>query len=218
MAMDQLSGDEKEYLRWLDSWVTDPKYQHAFWWRRLDPSVREPITADMITDLDERYQAEKAIAMAKSAGSFRGKPSLIFSELAARARSEHPIRTFVIVPVRRTALTMIRMADYLDAFLLKATGCAPSITSKFLIHGVWVLILVLSLIGFVHTVLSRARTMLLAAMILGRIALPIYSGIATEPRYLIQALPCCFVFAAIGLLTVRYLKPGRFIRAEINPV
>jgi 4-amino-4-deoxy-L-arabinose transferase-like glycosyltransferase len=215
MAMDQLLGDEKDYLNWLDTWVDDPKYQHIFWWHRLDPAIHEPITAEMIADRDERCQAQIAIAMAKSAGSYRGKPSLIFSELAAQARRERPVQTFVIVPIRRTALSMIRMPNYIDAFLLNSTGNLPAAKIKFLFYCAWIFFLLLLLVGLVHCLLNRSQTLLLVAMVVGRIALPFYSGIATEPRYMIQALPCCLVFAAVGLLTVRHSKYKQFARAEI---
>lgn len=64
----------------------------------------------------------------------------------------------------------------------------------------WPAVLALALVGLV-TGLRRRRdaTLLLAAVVVGRSVLPLTIGIACESRYVAEALPACYLLAALGL-------------------
>src|SRR5262249_45882613 len=93
---------ERAYVRWLDTWVDDVSQLAPYWWYRSDPASPSYFPPDKVIDPQERALAESALAEARAARSFNIEPvRKTFSELSAKARSERPLRTFVMVPFRR---------------------------------------------------------------------------------------------------------------------
>ena len=70
----------------------------------------------------------------------------------------------------------------------------------FAIQGLWVLLLGFSLLGVVQAIrLKRYTVLLLVAVLIGRMLLPLISGLGADPRLLVEVLPFLYVLAAFGL-------------------
>jgi hypothetical protein len=184
------------YVQWLDTWLVDPRHQYDYWWHVLDQNGPHHFPDAAMPD-SERERAEAALGLARAQGSFDGAPAAAFSALAREAREARPFTTRVLTPLRRMILTWLRLPSCVRNERLKVAG-----------YGLWAIILLAMVAGLV--VATRERRVLFLvplALIAGRSALPLLSGIANEPRYVIEALPACFLFAA--LLYVRARAPTR---------
>jgi len=206
---------ENGYIAWLGTWVDDTTFQQPYWWNVLKPIGPERFPSRQIPDDRERRRAMDAIALARRAKSFDGLPSRQFMALANEAKRRRPWQTEFMVPLRRTVMTWIRLPDYMpvQAFAvlpLHAPVWAASVPPKEMqaglldvLHGVWKLLLICMLLGSLCSLfLARKGVAILFALILGRSLLPFVSGIGTEPRYLLEALPACFILMALGLILV----------------
>jgi hypothetical protein len=70
----------------------------------------------------------------------------------------------------------------------------------FSLQGLWLLLLGFSLLGVVQAIrLKRYIVLLLVAVIIGRMLLPLISGLGADPRLLVEILPFLYVLAAFGL-------------------
>jgi len=100
------------------------------------------------------------------------------------------------VPIRRTVMTWVRMPTYIQKTPLKIAG-----------YIFWALLSTLAVVG--ATVSIRRKNYLLSALLVGlvvsRLVLPFLSALAAEPRYMIEALPACFLLAGIAITG----RPGR---------
>jgi hypothetical protein len=180
------------YVSWLSTWVDDPKYLDLFWWDALDPASPHELPVGKMPN-DERQQAEVALALAKAQGSYAGQPEQVFSALAVRARHERPLKTMIIVPARRMAMTWVRVPATIKNSTLKLAA-----------YLFWIIFLGAVIVGLLTAPwLRNSALAILMMQVLGRAGLPLVSSLASEPRYLIEALPACFVFAAIGFSWVR---------------
>jgi hypothetical protein len=176
------------YARWLTTWLDDPKYLDPFWWNALDPATPSDLPVGKIPE-DERKQAEAALVMAKAQGSYDGQPARVFSELAEKARHERPLKTFIVVPARRMIMAWFRMPAIINSSVLKPAA-----------YIFWLSLLGTVMVGLVTTRGLRNSVLLILLMqVLGRSVLPLLSSLAAEPRYMIEALPACFILAAVGL-------------------
>lgn len=173
---------ERAYVRWLDTWVDDVSQLAPYWWYRSDPASPSYFPPDKVIDPQERALAESALAEARAARSFNIEPvRKAFDELSAKARSERPFRTFIIVPLRRLASTWVNLAAY-------AKSSAARI--------VWVLLLLAASAGAGWGIRHRFDlSLLLLATVIGRSAPPAAFAIAVEPRIVVEALPAVFTFA-----------------------
>src|SRR5262249_31403354 len=130
----------------------------------------------------ERALAESALAEARAARSFNIEPvRKAFDELSAKARSERPFRTFIIVPLRRLASTWVNLAAY-------AKSSAARI--------VWVLLLLAAsaAAGWGRAVRSALGPLFRAPVTAGPPP-PASFAAAVEPRIVVEALPAVFTFA-----------------------
>jgi hypothetical protein len=173
--------------------MDDPKYLPEFWWSALDPKSRTDFPTGKI-DESERLSAETALREAKQNGSFDGVPERVFAELAQKAGQAHPFKTFIAVPVRRSFLAWLRMPSYLNIRWQKIGA-----------YAFWIAFLVLTVVGLASAPRAPRLLMLLLPQLLGRAVLPFLSSLAIEPRYVLEALPVCFIFAAIGISNMESL-------------
>lgn len=161
------------YVEWLGTWAVRMQ-DEAMAWHQREHAVFSP---DDIGDSADCARAQAAV----------GKPGAdaVFAELTAKARRERPFRTFIVVPLRRLVNVWVHVA-------VDFGGTVPAIA--------WPGILALALVGLI-TGLRRRRdaTLLLAAVVVGRSVLPLTIGIACESRYVAEALPACYLLAALGL-------------------
>jgi 4-amino-4-deoxy-L-arabinose transferase-like glycosyltransferase len=177
------------YTKWLDTWLDDPKDFDTYWWRAIKKESTHEIPKDKMPDV-ERIKAESALFLAKQQGTFEGQPAEDFLALANEAKQVRPFKTIIITRVRRTVMTWIRMPTYIEQYYL-----------KILAYPFWLILLLLTTLGSISIRKNRSYLFLiLYAVILGRLALPLISSLAIEPRYMLEALPVCFIFASIGAL------------------
>ncbi len=170
------------YPRWLSTWLDDPQLLHLYWW---NPIKIEEFSASKIPD-DERERAERAIRQAQAQLSLNGQPSEEFFALAAKANVERPVRTRVFVPVRRMLMTVLRVPSSVSDGLW-----------KILVYLYWFTLIGCLMIGAMRGLRRRNFIVLLPlALIIGRLVLPLVSALGSEPRYLFEALPSCFILAA----------------------
>lgn len=115
-------------------------------------------------------------------------PDSYYVGLEEQARRDHLIRSLVVVPAKRLFLTWYKVPSYLPPTYERPT------------RALWPAFLIFALVGIGASLQSRHWLLMLPlAVIVGRSSLPLLSAIGSEPRYMFEALPSCFVFAAIGL-------------------
>src|SRR4029077_5060083 len=79
-----------------------------------------------------------------------------------------------------------------------------STSGKRITYVFWIGFLGLGIVGLWAALTWPKRVIWIPIMmVLGRAALPLLSFLATEPRYMLEALPACFIPGALGL---GYLK------------
>lgn len=139
------------YVRWLDTWLDDPKYIQDYWWHKTET------------------------------------PGVDYQALADASRAAHPLRVYLLVPLKRTIMTVLRLPTYVGDRSLKLVA-----------YFFWAALLILSLIGAVRLRKHPARLLLLA-LILGRFVLPLLTALAAEPRYIVEVLPVVCFLSASGL-------------------
>jgi hypothetical protein len=70
----------------------------------------------------------------------------------------------------------------------------------FALQGLWLLLLGFSLLGVVQAIrLKRYVVLLAVAVIIGRMLLPLISGLGADPRLLVEILPLLYVLTAFGI-------------------
>jgi Dolichyl-phosphate-mannose-protein mannosyltransferase len=173
---------DRSYVRWLNTWVDDASQLAPYWWYSTEASSPAYFPADKVIDPEERKRAEAALAEGRKSGSFNVDPvKQTFDELTAKARSERPFRTFVVVPLRRLASTWINLAGY-----------AKSAAAR----SAWITLLLAALVGAGWGLRHRFNVaLLLLAAVAGRSMLPLVFAIGVEPRFVVEALPAVFIFA-----------------------
>lgn len=179
---DIAAQSREAYPRWLSTWLDDPQLLHLYWWNPIEIKEFPP---SKIPD-DERERAEQAIRQAQAQLSLNGQPSQEFDALAAKARSERPVRTIILVPLRRALMTVLRVPSSVSDGLW-----------KILVYLYWLALIGCLMVGAIRGLRRRNFIVLIPlALIIGRLALPIASALGSEPRYLLEALPSCFILAA----------------------
>jgi len=186
------------YVKWLGTWVDDPRYQQEFWWGVWERGKAIEFPVEKLT-ADQVSSADKALKIAGAQGSFEGEPDRIFAELADSARQTDPFRVMLWLPVKRTAMAWLRMPGYLG-----------NVRFKYAAYGFWLPFLILSAVGMVALIRdNRPALLILGAWVAGRAVLPIISVLAIEPRYQVEALPAGFIFTSILIISI-----GRVINIE----
>ncbi len=183
---------ESPYVAWLGTWVDDLRFMAPYHWYVRQPSSPVGFPSDRVLDADERARADAALGEARRAGSF-DVPAVraTFTELTAEARRKRPLRTFVLVPLRRVASTWYNLAA--------AYSRSPWV------RGAWLGFLGIALAGAAWARKRRTDLVLLfGAVVVGRSVLPFAIGIGVEPRYVAEALPACFLFASLLIDAFRH--------------
>jgi hypothetical protein len=176
------------YVDWLDTWADDPIYLDRYWWNALNSTYPPEFPAGKLAG-DEKQRAENALVLARTQRSFSGEPMQVFAELAEKAKHDRPWRSTVIVPARRLVMTWVRMP-----FSIESTS------GKRITYVFWIGFLGLGIIGlWVALTWPKRVVWIPIMMVVGRAALPLLSFLATEPRYMLEALPACFILGALGL-------------------
>ena len=200
------------YVVWLGTWVDDTRFHKPLWWDILKPDHDIRFPATRIPDAFERENAVRGVQLARKHKMFAGAASQQFFVLAAQARQRDPLRVRVIVPLKRTAMTWLRMADYTPISAVRGFARDPQkphnprAHEQFFITLItysWYVLLGFALLGMARSLYEKRWLCApLWALIIGRSLLPFISGIGTEPRYMIEALPAVFIFAALGATAI----------------
>lgn len=182
------------YVKWLGTWVDDPRYQQDYWWRVWDRGKAISFPADKLT-AEQAEAAGRALQIAGAQGSFEGEPDRILNEAYRLALRNDPLKIAVLLPVKRTVMAWLRMPGYLENALM-----------KYVAYAFWLPFLVLSALGLAVSFRENKTAFLfLGAWVAGRTVLPIISVLAIEPRYQIEALPACFIASAFAAISI--IKP-----------
>ena len=176
------------YVKWLATWMDDPKYQQDYWWGAWDKGKTVSFPPYKLS-LSERSVADQALSMAKAQGSFEGEPNWIFDNLTASAREQRPIKVFFVLPIRRTVMAWLRMPAYLEF--------TPAKVVFYLFWGAFLLLVSAGLM--ISAIKYKIALSVLFAWIAGRTLLPLISVLAIEPRYQIEAIPACIILASIAI-------------------
>lgn len=179
------------YVKWLGTWVDNPRYQQDFWWGIWERGKVIEFPTDKLSD-QQISAAGRALKIAGDQGSFEGEPDMIFTELTDKARRSEPFKVFIWLPLKRTAMAWLRMPGYLENARLKIAA-----------YGFWLLFLLFSALGL--AVMFRENTaafMIIGSWVAGRTVLPVISVLAIEPRYQIEALPACLILASSFIVTI----------------
>ncbi len=192
---------DQEYARWLDTWMDDPKFQERYWWNALDRNLPAVFPENKLST-EERPKAEEALRIAKEQGSFEGYPSEQFALLTAQAKKTRPFSVYVLTPLRRVALSWLRMTGYIaNGFLKKVT------------YLYWLGLLGSAAVGLFLLVRQKQPLfLLLVVWLLGRTVLPLISAVAIEPRYMLEALPVCFILSGVAWANLGMLKSLKQVR------
>lgn len=193
------------YVRWMNTWFDNPADLKTFWWDALKEGTPLAFPADKIPDDEERSRATNALLQARSQKTLAGAPVQQFQELAAEARRKRPIQTFVALPVTRVIKT------WLHPHINRVPMLMGTRLPFFTIQALWLGLSGFALIGFLNALrLKRYSVWLLAAVIVGRMILPLISSLGADPRLLIETLPALYVLSALGIYSV-----GEFISDRI---
>jgi hypothetical protein len=183
----------------LSTWADNPLFIDRWWY------VRPAAFPDqLVTNGDERKAATRAVAALppprllfgsapwwsnKMPADAERAPSpersyaaaiATFDALAAREHRQHPLRSYIATPLQRMLMTWTAIFPLWKAFSILAG---------------------ISFLGFVLRGIAKGAgsALLAAALIVGRSVLPVVSILGSEPRYMVEAVPVCFVFCALSL-------------------
>lgn len=195
-AQQIINNTDNNYYRWLGTWFDDPKLVHyyLYWPQMWGIMESKPFPADKVPDENERRRAEAAMALARQQCSFGGKPGQEFLSLTNEAKRSRPLRTRLVVPVKRVAMAWIRLPNYLLWANVSDRG-------KIIGYVVWMFLLVAMVLGAVSGLLLKYDITLLIALVVSRSMLPFIGALGTEPRYMIEAYSAILLFAAIGVVS-----------------
>lgn len=175
------------YVKWLNTWLVEPLDMPPFWWGRMQLEIPFNSSAATESFAEDKIRAEELLAAAQSQNSFEGAPSDGFARLAVNAYDTRPVKSHLIVPVERTAMTVARMPNYVE-----------DESNQTLTYSFWLPLAAASLLGMI--IMSAQRIFLIpSALFLGRLFLPFYTAIGAEPRYIIESLPILYISGAAGI-------------------
>lgn len=178
------------YVRWLDTWIDNPR-DESIYGGEWDKAVSVP--REKIDDPEEWTRANQAYSVASLRGFYDVEASETYSILAREAIRKRPFKTLIVVPLIRAARTWADMP--FGGIGMPQRKPAIALTLLF-----WWLLTACTLLGITRApFLKHAPLGVLLALLMGRLALPMISSYGAEARYLIEALPVCFVFAAVGV-------------------
>lgn len=181
------------YVRWVDSWLDDPRLVEQYGYRALDPTA-SPELPPSVLDADEQALGTDALREAKRAGSLTiPTVGAKFDQLAEAGARRRSISRRCWIRARRTALTWIRAPSLLPEQL-------PGVF-RVLAYAVWGAILLFACIGsFVGVLRLERAVLLLLIIVLGRTAMPLVSAWGAVVPYVAPAFVPVYILAARGLL------------------
>jgi 4-amino-4-deoxy-L-arabinose transferase-like glycosyltransferase len=173
------------YVKWLNTWLVEPKDIPIFWWQRMELKI--PLNQAATESFSgDKERVEELLRIAQFQNSFEGETSAEFARLSEETYSRRPVKSYLIVPFERSALTLIRMPDYIESDVYQS-----------LTYSLWLPFIVLALLGMIA--MSVQKIFLIPiALLIGRIFLPFYTALGAEPRYIIESLPIFYITAAAG--------------------
>lgn len=188
---------DSPYQRWLGTWLDDLDDMPGYWWYVGRPGYPTAFPPDKVVDPVERERVDRYLAEGR-AGLRTAEAKATFAELADRAGDERPLRTWLLVPLSRLVNVWVNMASYVPSSPLRTVATTG-----------WVAFLVLSLFGLGWGVWKRDDLALfMVAIVAGRSILPLFIGIACEPRYVVEAVPACFIGLGYFMTFVARLRHG----------
>jgi hypothetical protein len=191
------------YQRWLGTWMDDRSDMPSYWWYVGDPGYATAFPASKVVDSAERARADALLGTGRIAVLAKGNDT-VWNELTAKARSERPLRTFVVVPFSRVAHVWMNVASYSRRRELRIVGTL-----------LWGAFLFAALLGIYFAARRDSLLMwFLVAVIAGRSILPLVVGIACEPRYIVEAIPATFIL--FGFTLDGFLGSRLWTRASVT--
>ena len=186
------------YVRWLNTWLDDPADLKPFWWDAMREDENPPsFPTGKVQDDEARNRAASALLLAREQKTMTGEPARQFQELSAEAARQRPLQTFVFVPARRVIKT------WLHPQINRVPRLMGTRLPFFALQGLWLVLSGFTVLGMVHALrLKRYSVLLLAAVIAGRILLPLISSLGADPRLLVETLPAIYVLSALGIYAV----------------
>ncbi len=186
------------YVRWLNTWLDDPADLKPFWWDAMREDEPPPsFPAGKVPDDEARNRAASALLLAREQKTMTGEPTRQFQELSAEATRQRPFQTFVFVPAKRVIKT------WFHPQINQVPRLMGTRLPFFALQGLWLVLSGFTVLGMVHALrLKRYSVLLLAAVIGGRILLPLISSLGADPRLLVETLPAIYVLSALGIYAV----------------
>jgi hypothetical protein len=195
------------YARWLDTWIDNPRDQTTFG-GEWDKAVSVPL--DKLDDPEEWATANQAYDLVSQRGFYDPEASEKYTTLARDAIQKRPFKRLIGVPLIRAARTWADMPFGGIGLPQRRPAIALTFLYWWLLTGC--MLMGIALMSF----LKRAPLGVLLALLIGRLLLPIISSYGAEARYLIEALPACFIFAAAAVVSLTRLTEKRLIRARAS--
>ena len=178
------------YVRWLDTWIDNPKDARTYggeWYKAV------PVPREKTDDLEEWTRASQAYGVASLRGFHDVEATETYLALAREAIHKRPFKTLIVVPLVRAAMTWADMP-------FAGIGVPQRKPAIALTILYWWLLTLLTILGITRApFLKDSPTGVLLAVLTGRLALPLISSYGAEARYMLEALPVCFVFAAVAV-------------------
>lgn len=200
------------YVRWLSTWLDDPRFIAPAYWHVLRPQVDHPFVGSDLRPA-EAAEAERALQEARRVGvqsdgracepgepcflrAIGGSTSPAFELLRSRAIDDRPFDTIILTPMRRAIMTWFRLPNSFSAIWMPSYFSTREL--RIVCDLLWFSFLGTSVAG-IYLALTRRRWILLPALglLLGRTAFPVLTAVGAEPRFIVEALPACFLFSAL---------------------
>jgi hypothetical protein len=190
------------YGQWVSTWLDDPQLLEPYGWYRNHPDGPTDFPPDLVPDAGERQRARQALLRGRQLtprnGDYPPDVQAVFTSLVDEARERRPWHYQLRIALKRTALTWLDLG-----FPHGRLSWPGHPLLQALLKGSWLVVLVSAMVGIGFAVVRRrADLLLLAGLIASRTALPFVSGWMADCRYLVQALPAVYLFAALGMVMV----------------
>jgi hypothetical protein len=168
------------YERWLDTWADQYPYQDPLRWWTSPAQIKIPEC--LVLDEAERKQAALALAEFQQ-GNPEGDQK--FATMAREAWRHRPLRVLLLAPVNRLISTWTTVPLMFGKHWKMVAAC-------------WLPLLVAVALG-AHHVRAKRDWWPVLMLVAGRSVLPLITFMGTDPRFLVECMPECFLLAAVGL-------------------
>ncbi len=192
--------DYKEpYAQWVNTWLDDPELLRLYAWHRNDPAGPTDFPPDVLPDANERERAREALLLGRQTVTretgYPAEVNAVFASLHKEGKEKRPWDHQLRISLKRTILCWVQLGSAHGRL-----SWPNSTVLQAALKGSWLAILGSALLGIAFAVARRnAGLLLLAGLIASRTALPLIDGWMADCRYLVQALPFVYLFAALGV-------------------